>query len=75
MPVLPRTKVYKISVIGSEKKTFPINEKVLIDNDFKDFLSIIQFCRIVRDLAKNNVTGIYNVSISNKYIFLKFYTG
>jgi nucleoside-diphosphate-sugar epimerase len=45
------------------------NEKISIDNDFKDFLSIIQFCRIVRDLVKNNVIGIYNVSISKK-IFL-----
>ena len=45
------------------------NEKISIDNDFKDFLSIIQFCRIVRDLVKNSVIGIYNVSISKK-IFL-----
>lgn len=42
------------------------NNKIVIDNDFKDFLSIIQFCRIIRDLMKNNVIGIYNVSISKK---------
>jgi len=42
------------------------NKKIFIDDDFKDFLSIIQFCRIVRDLVKNNVIGIFNVSISKK---------
>lgn len=42
------------------------NQKIFIDNDYKDFLSIIQFSRIVRDLVKNNVIGIYNVSISKK---------
>ena len=45
---------------------FKRNEKISIDNDFKDFLSIIQFSRIVRDLVKNNIIGIYNVSISKK---------
>ena len=42
------------------------NKNIVINNDFKDFLSIIQFCKIVRDLVKNNTIGIFNVSISKK---------
>ena len=42
------------------------NKNIVISDDFKDFLSIIQFSRIIRDLVKNNVIGIYNVSISKK---------
>ena len=42
------------------------NKKVVVDNDFKDFLTIIQFSRIVAILIKRNISGIFNVSISEK---------
>ena len=42
------------------------NKKVVVDNDFKDFLTIIQFSRIVATLIKRNINGIFNVSISEK---------
>tara|TARA_A100001015_G_C14938674_1_gene691606 strand:+ start:124 stop:915 length:792 start_codon:yes stop_codon:yes gene_type:complete len=41
-------------------------KKITVDNDFKDFLSIEQFCRIVEILIKKKITGIYNVSLSEK---------
>ena len=34
------------------------NKKVIVDDDFKDFLSIIQFSRIVATLIKRNINGI-----------------
>lgn len=42
------------------------NKKIVVDNDFKDFLTIVQFCRIVAILIKRNINGIFNVSISEK---------
>lgn len=40
--------------------------KILVNDDFKDFLSINQFCRIVQKIIKLNLKGVYNVSISEK---------
>ena len=42
------------------------NKSITINDDFKDFLSINQFNSIIRCLIKKNVTGIYNISISEK---------
>mgnify|MGYP001219042346 CR=1 FL=1 len=42
------------------------NKKINVNNDYKDFLSIIQFSNILIDLINKNVDGIYNVSISEK---------
>ena len=42
------------------------NKPIVINDDFKDFLSIDQFSKIIQSLIKNNVSGIYNVSISEK---------
>lgn len=42
------------------------NKKIIVNNDFKDFLSIIQFSEIVGNLIERNVNGIFNVSISEK---------
>lgn len=42
------------------------NKKITVVNDFKDFLSIDQFCKIVDNLIKKKVSGIYNVSLSEK---------
>ena len=41
-------------------------KKIFVNNDFKDFLSIIQFCRIIKQIIKLQIWGIYNVSISQK---------
>ena len=41
------------------------NKPIVINDDFKDF-SIDQFSKIIQSLIKNNVIGIYNVSISEK---------
>ena len=42
------------------------NKKFFINNDFKDFISIEQFCRIIHLIIKQDVRGIFNVSISKK---------
>ena len=42
------------------------NKKLKVLNDFKDFLSIDQFCKIVDNLIKKKVSGIYNISLSEK---------
>ena len=42
------------------------NKQIVINDDFKDFLSIDQFSKIIRSLIKKSVSGIYNVSISEK---------
>ena len=42
------------------------NNKITVINDFKDFISIDQFCKIVENLIKKKVNGIYNISISEK---------
>ena len=41
-------------------------KKIIINNDFKDFLSINQFSRIIYEIIKLKISGIYNVSISQK---------
>ena len=40
--------------------------KIIVNNDFKDFLSIDQFCLIIAMIIKFKVKGIFNVSISKK---------
>ena len=42
------------------------NKKIIVNNDYKDFLSIVQFSNILTDLITKHVNGIYNVSISQK---------
>ncbi|MDC0974582.1 hypothetical protein OAR46_01430 [Candidatus Pelagibacter sp.] len=43
------------------------NKKIITaNNDFKDFLSIDQFCLIILKIIKSKINGIYNVSISEK---------
>jgi hypothetical protein len=37
-----------------------------VNNDFKDFLSIDQFCLIILKIITLKIHGIYNVSISEK---------
>ena len=42
------------------------NKKIIVSNDFKDFLSIDQFCKIIFKVIKLKINGIFNVSISEK---------
>ena len=42
------------------------NQIIKVNDDFKDFLSIDQFCLIVFKIIKFKIHGIYNVSISKK---------
>ncbi len=39
---------------------------IKINNDFKDFISIKQFCLIIESIIKKEIIGIYNVSLSQK---------
>ena len=41
-------------------------KKIFVYNDFKDFISITQFCRIIKQIIKLQIWGTYNVSISEK---------
>ena len=45
-----------------------IEKGIIIDNGktFKDFLSIDKFCQIFKNIIKNNLVGIYNISIGQK---------
>jgi nucleoside-diphosphate-sugar epimerase len=49
-----------------------LKKGVIIDNGntFKDFLSIDKFCQIFQNIIKNNLVGIYNISIGQK-VYLK----
>ena len=41
-------------------------KKIIVADDYKDFLSIIQFSQITTDLISKKINGIYNVSLSEK---------
>ena len=41
-------------------------KKITTHNDFKDFISIDQFSRIIYKIIKLNINGTYNVSIAEK---------
>lgn len=41
-------------------------KKIDVYNDFKDFLSIDQFCKIIFKIIKLKIIGVFNVSISEK---------
>ena len=46
---------------------FRKNKKIIpVNDDFKDFLSIDQFCLIILKIILSKIHGIYNVSISEK---------
>ena len=42
------------------------NKKLLIKNDYKDFISIIQFCTIIKEIIQYKIAGVYNVSLGKK---------
>lgn len=41
-------------------------KKIIVNNEFKDFISIDQFSKIVGLIIKNRIKGIYNVSLGKK---------
>ena len=42
------------------------NKILIVKNDFKDFISIDQFCRIIHQIIMKKIIGIFNVSLSKK---------
>lgn len=40
--------------------------KITVNDDFKDFLSIKQFCKVIKKIIELKISGIYNVSISER---------
>ena len=42
------------------------NKIFKVNDDFKDFISIYQFCYMVKNIIKKNIVGIYNVSLGEK---------
>jgi len=42
------------------------NKIFRVNDDFKDFISIYQFCYMVKNIIKKNIVGIYNVSLGEK---------
>ena len=41
-------------------------KKIIVKDDFKDFLSINQFSIIIKKIIKFNLNGVYNVSLGEK---------
>lgn len=41
-------------------------KKIIVNNDFKDFISINQFMKVVKQIIEYKIKGIYNVSIGEK---------
>ena len=41
-------------------------KKIIVNNDFKDFISINQFSKVIKQIIKYDIKGIYNVSIGQK---------
>ena len=48
------------------------NKKIIVDNDFKDFLTIIQFSRIVAILIKKKLTEYLMFQYQKRYIYLTY---
>tara|TARA_B100000780_G_scaffold237474_1_gene178568 strand:- start:846 stop:1643 length:798 start_codon:yes stop_codon:yes gene_type:complete len=46
--------------------TYKKNKNLTVINDFKDFITINQFCKIVSKIVKKNIYGIFNVSLGQK---------
>ena len=42
------------------------NKNYITNNDYKDFITINYLCEVIEKLIKKNVTGIFNVSLSEK---------
>ena len=42
------------------------NLKLTISDNFKDFISINQFCTVIKKIIKHKICGIFNISLSKK---------
>ena len=42
------------------------NKKIKVKNEFKDFISINHLCLVIKKLIKNDIYGVFNVSMSKK---------
>ena len=54
------------SFIDNYIKYISSNKKTYYENDYKDFITIEQFIKIFYNIIKNNLKGIYNVSLGKK---------
>jgi dTDP-4-dehydrorhamnose reductase len=54
------------SFIDNYIKYISSNKKTYYENDYKDFITIEQFIKIFYNIIKNNLSGIYNVSLGKK---------
>ena len=54
------------SFIDNYIKYISSNKKTYYENDYKDFITIEQFIKIFYNIIKNNLRGIYNVSLGKK---------
>ncbi len=41
-------------------------KKIQVSDNFKDFITINQFCIIIKKIINSKITGIYNISLSKK---------
>ena len=41
-------------------------KKIIVNNDFKDFISVDQFLKVIRQIIKYDIKGTYNVSLGKK---------
>ncbi len=41
-------------------------KKTIVENNYKDFITIEHLCGVIKNLIKKNITGIFNVSLSYK---------
>lgn len=40
--------------------------KIVVNNDFKDFITINQFCKVIKKIIDKNINGTFNVSLGKK---------
>ena len=41
-------------------------KRLIVNNDFKDFITINHFCLVIKSLINKNINGIFNVSLGKK---------
>ena len=42
------------------------DKKIIVNDDFKDFITIDHFCLIIKSLISKNINGIFNASLGEK---------
>ena len=56
-------KIFFDNFLSLKKKSF-----LVVNNDFKDFITIDQFCEMVNKIIEKNLHGIFNVSLGKKVL-------